>query len=239
MAQRTLLLILAHPDDESFGHAGTVARYHQEGTTIALVLATRGEQGALGDPSAATRETLGQVREQETRAAAALLGIDEVTFLGLRDGEVSEVGFEHLTGLIETHTRRIDPDVIITFGPHGLTQHPDHIMVGRAATEVFHRQRGAMGRPQRLYYVALPPERAATLGLPEDSPEAHPTTELDITAFKDLKVGALRAHRTQSDAQERAAASATQDHLIEYLFRAYPPMAPDEPPEHDIFPPDE
>jgi len=235
MAQRTLLLILAHPDDESFGHAGTIVRAHQQGAKIALLVATRGEEGTLGDPPIATRETLGQTREQEMRDVAALLGIDEVTFLGFKDGAVSQVGFEYLVGLIETHVRRIDPDVIITFGPHGISNHADHIAIGRAATEVFYRQHGAMGRPQRLYYAALPPEQAATLGIPADSPEAHPTTELDVTAFKDSKIAALRAHCTQLDAQERAEAIATQDHLVEYLHRAFPPFAPDEPIEHDIF----
>jgi LmbE family N-acetylglucosaminyl deacetylase len=236
MARGTLLLILAHPDDEAFGHGGTIARYHHEGVTIALLMATRGEHGTSSHPSIATPEMLGQVREQETREAAALLGIDEVAFLGLKDGAVSEVGFEHLAGLIETHMRRIDPDVVITFGPHGITQHPDHVIIGRAATAVFHRQHGAMGRPKRLYYAALSPERAAALNLPADSPEAHPTTAMDVTAFKDLKIAALRAHRSQRDAQERAEAIAGEDQLTEYLYRAYPPVAPEEPLEHDIFP---
>ena len=82
---RILLAVFAHPDDEAFGTGGTLARYAGEGVRVALVCATRGEVGGIADPSLATRETLGQVRETELRCAAQALGISDVIFLGYRD----------------------------------------------------------------------------------------------------------------------------------------------------------
>ena len=84
MTQR-LLAIFAHPDDEAFGTGGTLACYAATGAEVTLVCATRGEVGEIADPSYATRETLGQVREGELRCAAETVGVREVIFLGYRD----------------------------------------------------------------------------------------------------------------------------------------------------------
>ncbi len=83
--RKTLLAVFAHPDDEAFGVGGTLARYAAQGVRVVLACATRGEAGQISDPSLATPENLGRVREEELRCAARALGVREVIFLGYRD----------------------------------------------------------------------------------------------------------------------------------------------------------
>ena len=80
----SLLAVYAHPDDEAFGTGGTLSRYAAEGVKVYLVCAARGEAGEISDPSFASPETLGQVREGELRCAAETMGISELIFLNYR-----------------------------------------------------------------------------------------------------------------------------------------------------------
>ncbi len=127
-----LLAVLAHPDDESLGIGGTLAKYAAEGVETYLVTATRGEHGWFGDekdnPGLAA---LGKIREQELRVAARALGIREVNFLNYIDGEVERANPREVIAKIVGHVRRIRPQVVLTFGPEGGYGHPDHIAVSQ------------------------------------------------------------------------------------------------------------
>ncbi len=173
---KTLLAVFAHPDDESFGTGGTLAHYAAAGVHVALVCATRGEVGEISDPSLATPETLGDVREQELRCAAETLGIKEVIFLGYRDSGMAgspanndprafinipaDEVVPRLVGII----RRLRPHVVITFEPHGAYGHPDHIAIHRhtvaafraAAAPASYPDQGEPWQPARLFYTAIP-----------------------------------------------------------------------------------
>src|SRR5579885_3078452 len=115
-----LLAVLAHPDDESLGFGGTLARYAAEGVETYLVTATRGERGRFGslgkggDPA-----EVGRVREAELRAAAGVLGVREVSLLNFPDGALDQVDPATAIGAIVSHIRRIRPHVVLTFGPEG------------------------------------------------------------------------------------------------------------------------
>ena len=130
-----LLAVLAHPDDESLGFGGTLAKYAAESVETYLVTATRGERGRfgslgrLGDPA-----EVGRVRETELRAAAAVLGVREVSILGYPDGGVDQVEAGTAIRAIASHIRRIQPDVVLSFGPDGGYGHPDHIAVSQFTT---------------------------------------------------------------------------------------------------------
>jgi len=130
-----LLAVLAHPDDESLGFGGTLAKYAAEGIETYLVTATRGERGRFGvlgkggDPA-----EVGRVREAELRAAAAVLGIREVSLLNYPDGGVDQIEAATAIRAIVAHIRRIRPDVVVTFGPDGAYGHPDHIAISQFAT---------------------------------------------------------------------------------------------------------
>jgi LmbE family N-acetylglucosaminyl deacetylase len=133
--QFKLMAVLAHPDDESLGFGGTLAKYAAEGVETYLVTATRGECGRFGslgkrgDPA-----EVGRVREAELHAAAAVLGVREVSVLGYPDGGVDQVEAEIAIRTIVSHIRRIQPHVILSFGPDGAYGHPDHIAISQFTT---------------------------------------------------------------------------------------------------------
>lgn len=127
-----LMAILAHPDDESLGFGGTLAKYAAEGVDVYLLTATRGERGWPGpEEDYPGVDTLGQIRESELRAAADALGIKRVDFLDYVDGEVDQAEPDEAIGRITRHLRQVRPQVIVTFGAAGGYGHPDHIAVSQ------------------------------------------------------------------------------------------------------------
>src|SRR5690242_14187952 len=104
--------IFAHPDDESFGLAGTMARAIMSGHPAAIVCATRGEEGQIADSALATPANLGQVRERELRAACAAVGVVDVAFLDYVDGHLAEANETEAVGRIVFHIRRLRPAVV-------------------------------------------------------------------------------------------------------------------------------
>jgi LmbE family N-acetylglucosaminyl deacetylase len=130
-----LMCILAHPDDESLGMGGTLAKYAREGVETYLVTATRGERGRFGD--AAVRpplEVVGKVREAELRAAGSELGIREIHFLDYIDQDLDRTDPGEAQRKIVQFIRSIKPHVAVTFAPDGAYGHPDHIAISQLAT---------------------------------------------------------------------------------------------------------
>lgn len=127
-----LLAVFPHPDDESLGLGGTLAKYSAEGVETYLVCATRGERGWNGpedqNPGLAA---LGKIREGELKCAADILGLKEITFLGYIDGDVDQVIPSQIIADITTHIRRIQPQVVVTFSLDGSYGHPDHIALAQ------------------------------------------------------------------------------------------------------------
>lgn len=130
-----LLCVLAHPDDESMGAGGLLAKYAAEGVATSLVCATRGERGWTGDPDAYPGpQALGRIREAELWAAAAILGLREVVFMGYLDGELDRIDAAKATRKIVAALRRTKPQVVLTFDPAGFYGHPDHIAIAQLTT---------------------------------------------------------------------------------------------------------
>jgi LmbE family N-acetylglucosaminyl deacetylase len=130
-----LFCVLAHPDDESLGVGGILARYAAEGIATYLLMATRGERGWQGDPrDDPGMEALGALREAELWAAARVLGVRGVRFLDYCDGELDQANAAHAIAAITRQIRQIQPQVVVTFGPDGSTGHPDHIAISQFAT---------------------------------------------------------------------------------------------------------
>src|SRR5512136_839916 len=173
---QTLLALFAHPDDEAFGTGGTIAHYATDGTCVTLVCATRGEVGEIAEGTGATPQTLGEVRENELRCAAETMGVREVIFLGYRDSGmagtpenqhpqafVNAPAEEVVRQLVEI-IRRVRPEVVVTFEPHGGYGHPDHIAIHNYTVAAFHAAAdgarypdlGAPWQAERLFYTALP-----------------------------------------------------------------------------------
>src|SRR5215470_11191431 len=127
-----LMCILAHPDDESLGTGGTLAKYAAEGVATYVVCATRGEKGRFGESGERPPpEVVGRVREGELRAAAAVLGVREVTFLDYIDAELDRADPRQAAANIADRIVEVRPHVVITFGPEGAYGHPDHIAISQ------------------------------------------------------------------------------------------------------------
>jgi len=155
-----LMCVLAHPDDESLGNGGVLARYASEEIETYLVTATRGERGWFGDEREYPGlETLGRIREAELLAAARVLGIRRVDFLDYIDGDLDQAHPAEVIAKIVGHVRRIKPDVVITFGPDGAYGHPDHIAICQFTTAAIVEAASASS----LYYHDLPPHAVSKL----------------------------------------------------------------------------
>jgi len=131
--------VVAHPDDECLGMGGTLAKYASEGVDVFLLTATRGDSGRYrgyrpGDPQHPGASALANIREAELRAAASALGIREVSLLDYHDQHLDVANPREVVTAIAEHLRRVQPDVVITFGPDGAYGHPDHIAICQFTT---------------------------------------------------------------------------------------------------------
>jgi LmbE family N-acetylglucosaminyl deacetylase len=165
------MAVLAHPDDESLGVGGTLAKYAAEGVDVFLLTATRGDSGKYrgyrsDDERHPGRTALASIREAELRAAATVLGIHDVVLLDYHDQQLDRVDPHEAVSSIAEHLRRVRPDVVVTFGPDGAYGHPDHIAISQfttaaivaAADPTFRgngREAAAHAVP-KLYYLAWP-----------------------------------------------------------------------------------
>lgn len=240
----TLLVVTAHPDDESFGPGGALARCAARGVRVVLLCATRGEAGKAGDPPLCTREELPRVREAELRRAAAVLGIAEVRFLDYIDGQVDRANEGEAVARIARHMEELGPETVLTLPPGGVSGHADHRAVCRFATRAFFlaRRRRRDGRPEALYYWTLPAERIRDItgAAPLHPLDAARTAVVDVTATLDRKIEAVGCHRTQHRSVERVfrgfPPDVRQALSREWFYRYYPPHGPAEPPETEIIP---
>jgi LmbE family N-acetylglucosaminyl deacetylase len=224
--RRCILGVFAHPDDETSCAGGTISRYAQAGVEVYVATATRGEQGMLGtNGQVVTREDLPRVRTLELCTVLQLYGAKPPIFLGYRDQEVARANPDELTAKIAGVMAAITPDVVITFGPLGLSGHLDHVAVHCATVAAFHRYRHTTTAHLRLYYKALLPATLQALGLTLTGPEVEPTVCIDITAQKALKVRALRTYTTQEDAQHLARLVEQAPWALEAFHQAYPPTS--------------
>jgi LmbE family N-acetylglucosaminyl deacetylase len=158
-----LMCVLAHPDDESLGMGGALAKYAAEGVETYVVTATRGERGRSGSVEPLTPEAVGRLRDAELRAAARELGVHEVSLLGYRDGELDQANPGEAISSIVAHLRRVKPDVVVTFGPDGAYGHPDHVAISQFTTAAIisaadasyaQREQPTPHRVSKLYYLA-------------------------------------------------------------------------------------
>lgn len=215
---RTLACVFAHPDDDAYGAAGSVA-LHAEDPDFRFVLihATYGELGDIREGFPATRETLGAVRKAEDEAAWRALGRvpDRHEWLGFPDGGVADVPFEEVVAAVARILDEEDPAVVVTFGPDGIFGHPDHIAIGAATDQAFARLRSEHRSGfQRLAHGAVPQSvferwnrQRAELGLATFDPtqtyhmRGVPDEQIAITvdcrAVASRIVAGLQQHRSQ------------------------------------------
>jgi len=176
MTNRTILAVLAHPDDEAFGLGGTLAYYARKGCDMYLVCATRGEAGFMDPEYLGNFTTTAEKREAELRCATQILGLKDVFFLDYRDSGMpgsednhhpaAQINYpvEEVAGKVVRYIRELKPDIVLTFDPIGGYRHPDHIHIQKATTlafekaadAAFHPEAGAPFKPLALYYHLFP-----------------------------------------------------------------------------------
>ena len=207
---RSLLAVFAHPDDESLGCGGLLAWSASAGARVSLLCATRGEAGA--GPS----EGLADMRTRELRAAAEVLGIADVRVLDYQDGMLPWADPASLERDIRETIEQVGPDVVVTFDEDGLYWHPDHLAIHARTTAAV----AALGaHAPALYYVTIPPGsmRAVVDAVSTRRPAGRPALQIlgianvdafgaaspepslivDVGAYAERKLAALKCHRTQ------------------------------------------
>ena len=223
------LFVFAHPDDETFSSGGTIAKLTGKGHKANLITATKGEAGEPGNPPITTREKIGEVREQELRRAAKILGISNIHFLGFIDGKVRYVRNKKLEGKILSIFKKEKPDVVVTFDKMGGSNHPDHKAVSRAATKVFKDYKETAKKHVRLYHTAMPRsfiKKFESQGLGYNAfgkvrgvSDSNITTVINIENTLKTKIRALKEHKTQHQDWERFIKRADSFDLKNEFFR--------------------
>lgn len=178
-------------------------KYAAGGAKIVLSTATLGERGKCGEPAICSPEELPVVRERELRTAASVIGFDELHLLGYRDRELADAPVDEMRLKLVTLIRRVRPSVVFTFDPHGFNLHPDHVAISRftsdaiavAADPRWLPEAGpAHVVPRLLWTPPLPPWEA----IQHDARDlAGADFMIDVSAYQDRRVTALRAHRSQ------------------------------------------
>jgi LmbE family N-acetylglucosaminyl deacetylase len=202
----TILSVWAHPDDETYLAAGVMASATDRGQRVVCVSATAGERGT-GNPVAWPPARLARVRRWEAAAAMAVLSVTEHHILGMPDGALAQHD-EHGLWTVGRLLDEIEPDTILTFGPDGMTYHPDHIAVHRWVTRAWHQR----GRRSRLLYATPTVEHLARfrdlyeqwdMYMTDQRPSGTPTDDVALHlqldgAQLDRKLTALSAMATQT-----------------------------------------
>lgn len=212
---KRLLLVFAHPDDESFSCGGTVAKYVEDGWHVDLICATRGEKAGDGD-----------IRQKELQKAGVELGISTITFLGYQDGTLGTQAAGELEDAVYKKMEELVPDAVITMDTTGTNNNPDHMKMSFVTTYAFQKygvwieeklkdQEEAIQAFPKLYYACMPESiiryAVKTKILPTDSfgkplvgtEDKKITTVIDIMEYAEIKQKALHCHVTQAAKVER------------------------------------
>ncbi len=228
----TMVCFHAHPDDESIGTGGILARLADEGVRTVLVTCTGGEVGEIGDPTLATLDNLAEIRERELRTACEILGVAHLELLGYRDSGMvgtpdnerpdafARADLDVAAGRLVALIRRYRPQVLVTYDENGFYGHPDHINANRITVRAFARAGDPAAypdqdlepwQPAKLYYTAVPRSRMAEFGRklaehgirpPMGEGDQQPTEQHDARATDDKQAAARAADAQRGDAQQ-------------------------------------
>jgi LmbE family N-acetylglucosaminyl deacetylase len=224
MRSQSLLLVHAHPDDESILTGGLILLAREAGHRVVLVTCTGGEEGEVHNLDAAVRPRLAAVRERELRAAGHVLGIDRLVLLGYRDSGMAGSAANdhpdsfHRASLDEVAKRLVlllwaeRPDAVVTYGPDGTYGHPDHLKAHQATAAALATLRREGWEPARTLWHALPRSAVERLdGTAHAALRQAGTPDREITSCVDVgpvlarKRQAVAAHVSQNPPDPMAA----------------------------------
>lgn len=203
--KKILFAVFAHPDDEAFGPSGTLLAEARAGTELHLILLTNGDAGTNID----NHENLGEIRLQEWRAAAKLLGVTNLHYLGHKDSQLTNQSMikisQQITKIISTviddaaHDTQIE---LLTNDLNGITGHIDHIVAARAACHVFHQMKQRDNRFTRIRLCCLSRDDAPGINTDWLYMDAGRLSEeinetVDNRQLHDEIIAIIRTHHTQ------------------------------------------
>ncbi|MEX2461213.1 MAG: PIG-L family deacetylase [Paenibacillaceae bacterium] len=203
--KQKLLFVFPHPDDESFAVGGTMAKVHHLGHEVSLLCATSGCKGKSGEFQFTSREQLAMHREEELRKACSILGVIDLILYRYADGTLIEQDMDVLVDRIKTTILELEPNVIVTFPPDGVTGHADHIAISLVTEKAVILAEGQYPSSQlpRFLYTSIPhyynhcqnsgPENRCLI-----------TSKVDISDYRIHKGQALQAHKSQVYSVNRA-----------------------------------
>jgi N-acetyl-1-D-myo-inositol-2-amino-2-deoxy-alpha-D-glucopyranoside deacetylase len=217
MRSQSLLLVHAHPDDESIITGGLILCAREAGDRVIVVTCTGGEEGEVHNLDQAVRPRLAEVREGELRAACAILGVDRLELLGYRDSGMAGSPANdhpdsfHRAPLDEVAGRLVlllwaeQPDTVVTYGPDGTYGHPDHVKAHQAAVAALDVLRREGWSPARTLWHAVPRSSVERLDGPAHpamrsvgTPDDEITTRIDVRTVLARKRAAVAAHVSQN-----------------------------------------
>jgi LmbE family N-acetylglucosaminyl deacetylase len=196
---KPVVAIFAHPDDEAFGPAGTLALFAKE-RPVYLICVTNGDAG-INSHSDKTR-TLSEIRREELEASANILGIQKVFFLNYKDGTLCNNLYADVAAKIQTILDEIKPDTLLTYEQHGISGHLDHISVSMITSYVFEHRADI----QELWYFAATKEEQKIFRdqypdffvyIPEGY-EKKSLTFKNVSSVWEQKLSAMRQHESQT-----------------------------------------
>jgi len=207
-AWRSVLVVVAHPDDESFGLGALISSFVDHGAQVSVLCLTHGEASTLHGVQGDLRE----VRERELAAAARALGVSHVDLLDLPDGALDQVDVEEIARHVASSAERVGADGVLAFDLEGVTGHPDHVRATAAAVLV--------GRRHDLDVLAwtVPAPLAATLAQEFGADfRGHADVDLVVEVDRGRQLDAVRCHPSQavpgSVLWRRLELSGTREHL--------------------------
>jgi LmbE family N-acetylglucosaminyl deacetylase len=214
--KKRILFSFAHPDDESFTVGGLLASLaSREDIETIVYTTTLGDAGKCGNPPICEQEALPDIRKKELKLAAEILGINYLVYDTFPDGKLNTLAPAVLANRVEEVIREYQPQIVITFPPHGISGHPDHIEIQKATMQAIKQNEHLS--VEALYYVTVTKSCDCNMQVAY----ANTLDEIDVTIQYGLKEAeivkrALKAHRTQHNSVERVFPSIHQDNFEKF-----------------------
>lgn len=183
---KNVVCVFAHPDDEAFGPAGTIAKFSKT-HNVYILCATKGEAGGSG-----------KVRSDELRRSAKVLGVKKVYFLGFKDGELSNNLYHKLAAKIKVHLLKLKPKIVLTYEPLGVSGHIDHITVSMVTMFVVKKLKFV----KELWQVCMPENRVKErqnyyICFGPGYKKSEIDKIIDISDVWETKLEAMKQHKSQ------------------------------------------
>lgn len=200
--RKAAVCIFAHPDDEAFGPSGTIHKLSKT-HDVYILCATKGQAGQ--DSFEESKKSLTERRASELRKSAKILGVKRIYFLGFKDGTLSNNLYHKLADKVREHLEKLDPEIVITFEPHGISGHIDHITVN-LVTQFVLRDFKKNVKELWMYCIQKGREEFRNkyfIYFPEGYEHSQINKTVDVSDVWKVKVAAMHAHESQiHDAKE-------------------------------------